>query len=72
MYPNPANDMIHVEITDNQSYQLSVLDLSGKILHQQEINTQDNVVGLSTLQAGLYLVQIKNDSANKTLRLVVE
>ena len=72
MYPNPANDKIHVEITDNQSYQLSVLDLSGKILHQQEINTQDNVISISTLQAGLYLVQIKNDAVNKTLRLLVE
>ena len=72
MYPNPAFDNIYFHVQKNQSYQVHIFDLNGKQLVQQEINEQINSVPVSELQTGIYLVQIKNDDIQKTVRLVVE
>jgi hypothetical protein len=72
MYPNPAFDNIYFHVQKNQSYQVHIFDLNGKQLVQQEINEQLNSVPVSELQTGIYLVQIKNDDIQKTVRLVVE
>ncbi|HOI32169.1 MAG TPA: T9SS type A sorting domain-containing protein, partial [Bacteroidales bacterium] len=54
LYPNPVMDYLTVR-SDEKINTVSVYDLSGKLI----ISTETNVVDLSLLKQGFYLVQIK-------------
>ncbi len=76
IYPNPANNVITVQIDKalEQTYQLNLIDASGKILKQRVI--QPNQVGLSTIDItsvsnGIYQIQIGNGNKQVVKRLVV-
>jgi len=60
MYPNPVNNLLTLESTEIAL--LSILDISGKVLVQQELHLGKNEIETSNLKAGVYFVQ----SANKT------
>ncbi|MDP3929115.1 MAG: T9SS type A sorting domain-containing protein [Bacteroidota bacterium] len=70
MYPNPANESIQFSISDNQNYEVSVVDLSGKTLVQQKVNAQENKLAIDALQTGFYLVRIANENTQQVIRLI--
>ena len=62
MYPNPVNDILTIEINENAF--VSVMDLSGKILHSTEIIAGNSKIPLAHLTpGGLIIIKIatKND-----------
>jgi plastocyanin len=78
VFPNPADNEVNVRFTAlaGQSMQLYVTDLLGNKLQQHTINANegDNLVLLSTenLAAGLYMIQLTEGTAVKTLQFVVK
>lgn len=62
VYPNPADELIKVEVSDFDSeinYQL--FDLSGRLLFNRQINTQNSQeieINVSQLQEGIYLLRL--------------
>ena len=61
IYPNPANQNIEIRTTGNfTTYQL--LDLSGRII--SEGNLLNNSISVSTLDAGTYIVKLKDANGN--------
>ena len=75
--PNPAAEFTKLNIYSNKTIDtdISVLDLSGKVLHSTKtaINTGLNeiLVNTSDLISGLYLIQIRNISGINTLKLQI-
>ncbi|MDR6546621.1 hypothetical protein J2810_002681 [Chryseobacterium rhizosphaerae] len=67
IYPNPVSDYAYVEIgfNDFKEADISVYDMSGKLL--QQVKTKNNVTKINTqaLIQGAYLITIKTDT-NKT------
>ncbi|MFZ4400103.1 MAG: alpha/beta hydrolase fold domain-containing protein [Bacteroidales bacterium] len=60
IYPNPSNDNFIIKLSDNQKYQLSILDLAGK-----EITTIDEIysgskISVNNLPEGIYLIRLYN------------
>jgi hypothetical protein len=75
IYPNPANDQVTISgIKEGQgNLTTSILDISGReIISAQKLNA-DNFVDVSSLSAGLYLLQLKNEHGDLigTQRLVI-
>ncbi|WP_296143929.1 PQQ-dependent sugar dehydrogenase [uncultured Flavobacterium sp.] len=64
MYPNPAGERVEISSTNNLTLsQFSVVDLSGKILLQQPLeSTNQHVIDVSSLQTGLYIVKLQDVS----------
>ena len=72
IYPNPCMDNITVISSDNNiggSYTIS--DISGRTLKTFSLNSNNEVVDLSDLSSGLYLIKSSN-SCLKPYRLVKE
>jgi hypothetical protein len=69
VFPNPATDYIQVEMSDNKTYQVRILDISGKTLQQMEFenSTQVNVL---ELPRGQYILQISNSVKNHTTSFI--
>jgi para-nitrobenzyl esterase len=72
LYPNPSNDVISVDFTKNTegvSYDVSVLDIAGRVIYQQR-NATNNIVQLTKNQIGTGLFFVKIETKNAALPLV--
>ncbi|MFZ4931698.1 T9SS type A sorting domain-containing protein [Chryseobacterium sp. Mn2064] len=59
VYPNPTADYITLQISSKEKpREVSVYDLSGKLVMQKEIN--NDRIDLSSLISGVYLLTFKN------------
>lgn len=65
--PNPANDKIVIKVTGSQfsyndKYQLKLINLLGECVLTDELEgNRDNLVDLSTINAGVYFVTVYNN-----------
>lgn len=64
VYPNPTSDMFHIELQglEGQDMVVKLLDMSGKLIQQEQVNHKTHDWSLQWsidhLKAGMYLIQI--------------
>lgn len=71
LYPNPVKDLLSIEseiVIDN----VTLMDLSGKILIQRFIHHKQAQLNLSDLGKGLYVLQIVDDGGNSGVYKVLK
>jgi len=72
MYPNPANNEVFINIKNQgASAEVALFDLSGKRLMQQSVNTNTNRIDTSTLQAGLYVLEVTTSGKKMQQKLII-
>lgn len=71
-FPNPANDELTITGLKDQRA-LRIIDLAGHIRYERALNANENKVTLdvSNLAAGVYLLQVGEDNANRQVRKIV-
>lgn len=57
IYPNPANSVINLEVSDNLSWE--IYDIQGKLLKRGDAKTID----IADIKNGLYILQARTDKA---------
>jgi hypothetical protein len=57
IYPNPARNLLNLEIPGLSDYQL--LDVSGRIILENPLARENQTIDLSGLESGLYLLKIR-------------
>jgi len=63
IYPNPASNEVFLKTNGLQfPASVTIVDTSGKTLVQQTIDAETNALSIATLQSGLYIVSIKDQS----------
>jgi hypothetical protein len=67
VYPNPITDVLTIQ-TD-RSYDITVTDISGRVMLQQKLNSENSVIDFSNYQSGMYFIQFKNASETKTIKV---
>jgi len=70
-YPNPVKDILHL---DNISLtKASIYSVLGQLIKSKSFeNTTSNTLDLSSLESGIYLIVLENDSQQKTIKVVKE
>jgi len=76
VFPNPATDQFTVQFAavEGQSYQLSLIDLSGKTvltMNTLPVNGQIHVVFTSRLVPGIYLVKVGNQAGQQFSKIMI-
>lgn len=73
VYPNPANDLLKIELSSSlNGANLTLTDISGRVLHQQTIgNGLVHELTLTGLAKGVYLMQITNQHEMFTRKVIV-
>ncbi|MBW4359945.1 T9SS type A sorting domain-containing protein [Flavobacterium taihuense] len=75
VYPNPGISMITVNGIDNiSSFQVKVIDTTGKIVISKDPNQSDNELirlDISTLPKGIYILELENKS-NKFRKKIIK
>jgi len=78
IFPNPGNGNFSIltdDITRFQEVQITVADLSGKLVFQEKRNPIHGYnrieMQLNMLEAGIYFLRIMNEQAQKTVKLII-
>jgi len=70
IFPNPAKDFLSISLTNNLPSELTLMDISGKILHEKTFTNSSNI-DLSKLKNGIYLISVINNSQITTKRVSI-
>ncbi|MCQ2280068.1 MAG: leucine-rich repeat protein [Bacteroidales bacterium] len=62
VYPNPASDVIHIEMNTNTNNKIFVYDICGKKVANIESKASSTDINLSSLPQGVYILRIINVS----------
>ncbi|MCF8365762.1 MAG: T9SS type A sorting domain-containing protein [Bacteroidales bacterium] len=72
IYPNPAKDVLHIDLGTDVSAQLQILNMRGQVIGDQELKQAQNTINISHLTKGIYFIKIENDLQQITRKLVVQ
>ena len=76
IYPNPADDEITIQVTENlDGTSIRVTNLQGQEVMTEEHNFQNRKskrMNISTLPSGLYILQIQSESKSGTATFIVD
>lgn len=76
-YPNPSSGRftIDMELADSAPIEVSIVDLSGKVIHEEEVRTFDGKYtrefDLSEKPAGIYLLQVVQGSSRLVRKIMI-
>lgn len=68
-YPNPTSNVIHVQ-TGEESSLVTVCDLMGRLLIMQVVTPEEEVIDLSRLSAGTYIVTATTNGERATAKVI--
>lgn len=67
MYPNPTYSKVTIKSDENLSGNIRIVDLSGKIVKEMEVNGMEVSIDISSLQSGVYHVYIDGQTGASKL-----
>ena len=74
IYPNPASDVLNInyDLLDKQNAQLSIIDLTGKVIVMTEINNSKGLkqIDVYELANGIYFLKINIDGHSETIKFI--
>lgn len=59
IYPNPTSDKLNIHLNTTDESLVSIYDLSGRVVYQQDHDGQELSVDVNMLAVGSYLVEVK-------------
>ena len=68
LFPNPTQDQLHIDSKDSEIKELTISDMSGRIVFHQNGNVV--TLSLGNLQNGIYNATIVTTSGSKTEKVI--
>jgi Secretion system C-terminal sorting domain/Cleaved Adhesin Domain/CARDB len=68
LYPNPASNSI--QFANVQDATIVITDVTGKVVLQSAGVDENSIINVSHLNSGIYMVNIKNELMNETVKFV--
>lgn len=74
VYPNPANDLLHINVPMDGKAIISVTDLTGRNAATHAVNFLNNEtsIDLANLESGMYVINVTFDNGSKSTFNVVK
>lgn len=60
--PNPANQFVKINNFQNENVEIRIFDLIGKICLQTNLLNNQNIIDISTLENGNYIIELYNNN----------
>lgn len=70
VYPNPARDMLTVELNENRDGSLVLFDFTGNVVINQAFTGTDYQIDISKLPAGIYYVLVHSGKATFSRKII--
>ena len=72
IYPNPAKDVLHVDLGTQANATIRIMNVQGQEMFTRKLSGQNNMLDISNLSRGLYFVQMEMDGKRICKKLVKE
>lgn len=73
VYPNPANDLIHIRFSAKGIRNIQLIDMSGKIVRNEHLMNEENLqMDLQHLRSGIYLLRAIHQNGQVSSRKVIK
>ncbi len=72
IYPNPTEDILHIEYTGFEPSSIDIINSTGQILWSEEIVPSLIEIDVNFLSSGIYLLKIKTSAGEASLKFVKE
>jgi len=71
IYPNPATTTLNLSSTGMSDFELSILDITGKVIKTERMLDQTFAFDVSDLASGIYMLRlVSTDGASKIVKFV--
>ena len=70
LYPNPVKDLLHVGCDNLKQY--DVFSVDGKLIRSSQTDSDEDIIDLSGLESGIYMLRITSDKGAVTRRIIKE
>jgi len=70
IYPNPASELLNIELSGYDDFRVCVTDISGKILYEK-IATSAEIIDISSFAPGLYNITISTDENTTNHKIII-
>jgi hypothetical protein len=73
VFPNPANDVLYIQITNPADYlNISLRDLTGKLISENLVSGKNSIaLNVNELAAGMYILELHGNGNVETLKLSI-
>lgn len=68
IYPNPANNVLHVAMQSTQPVQVYIFNTAGQVVYNAPL--QNNAIDVSALQHGMYYLKLQGNHVNATTKFI--
>jgi hypothetical protein len=74
LYPNPTKNTINIDLGNNnlKNANIQIIDLFGKVLQNESVNTRKTTINLNNYSVGIYLVKFSNQNGSKVYKVIKE
>ncbi len=69
--PNPASNIVTIQGLESELVNVSIVDFQGKIISSQKLSSSNASLNISSLNSGIYMVNVESLEVNKTMLLSV-
>jgi len=74
LWPNPAKSQVNIHLDESMRdpFLVEVFDLNGREISSLQANSDQVSIDISTLESGMYILVVQNNSTHMTSPLIVE
>jgi hypothetical protein len=69
VYPNPSTGVVNINLSENHTGTLTVLDITGRVISQKELSLKNTIILSET---GVYFVKIQTENGSVVKKLIIE
>ena len=71
IFPNPTSQFLNLESGGENIETVKLLNLTGQIIKEFEVNSKNTILDLGEIASGNYLIQVKRNGSLETFRIVI-
>ncbi len=72
IYPNPTNGIVHLDLVGKRIQNLKIVDVTGKIIAENNRVNPTETIDLSNFANGLYLIILQTENGTQPFKLIKE
>ena len=72
IYPNPANNVLNIVSYTVGIDKINIYNLNGQLVLNKEVNNNQKTLNISSLESGIYIVDILSENTSVKRKLVIE
>ncbi|WP_017730601.1 LamG-like jellyroll fold domain-containing protein [Nafulsella turpanensis] len=72
LYPNPAQDVLNLEIPSQEEVEVAVLSMNGRVIKAEKVRSSKHQIQTAGLPEGLYLIRVKGRTFSEYFKIIIQ